>query len=391
MHVYSVLPLWDNLTMELTTMFSIILLFSLNTSAYCHESAYEKYGREINERAAREPELEKSDPQLDHVHSSNGCPHSHSHGVSHGHNYEEFAPERSENYRSSHGDNGHNHNHNGQEPKHMHSHIHSAQRSAPNPHLWTYAVGATLLISVAPCFLLYFVPIQDNSSSNKNWLKVLLAFGSGGLLGDAFLHLIPHAMPALSHSHLHSHAHEGAHSHSHGHTHIGGWVLGGIIAFLMVEKVVRIIRGENGHGHSHGPTHQKKAKDSDDEWDDSRKPTQCFEGDLKSLEKEHQPKMIKVAAYLNLVADFAHNFTDGLAIGASFVAGTTIGFVTMLTVLVHEVPHEIGDFAILVQSGYSKRKALGQSAKYNLYTATSAHPCIVIPILTRKFDPGQKY
>uniref|UniRef100_A0A0K0D625 ZIP family metal transporter n=1 Tax=Angiostrongylus cantonensis TaxID=6313 RepID=A0A0K0D625_ANGCA len=65
-----------------------------------------------------------------------------------------------------------------------------------------------------------------------------------------------------------------------------------------------------------------------------------------------------VAAYLNLVADFAHNFTDGLAIGASFVAGTTVGVVTMMTVLVHEIPHEIGDFAILIQSGYSKRKAM---------------------------------
>lgn len=64
----------------------------------------------------------------------------------------------------------------------------------------------------------------------------------------------------------------------------------------------------------------------------------------------------KVAAYLNMAADIAHNFTDGLAIGASYVAGTTVGFVTMITVLVHEIPHEIGDFAILLQSGFSKKK-----------------------------------
>ncbi|VDK60213.1 unnamed protein product [Gongylonema pulchrum] len=57
-----------------------------------------------------------------------------------------------------------------------------------------------------------------------------------------------------------------------------------------------------------------------------------------------------------MAADFAHNFTDGLAIGASYLAGTTVGVVTMITVLVHEVPHEIGDFAILVQSGFSKNK-----------------------------------
>lgn len=65
---------------------------------------------------------------------------------------------------------------------------------------------------------------------------------------------------------------------------------------------------------------------------------------------------IKVAGFLNLAADCMHNFTDGLAIGASFLVGRSLGFVTTITILLHEVPHEIGDFAILVQSGCSKRK-----------------------------------
>jgi zinc transporter 7 len=63
-----------------------------------------------------------------------------------------------------------------------------------------------------------------------------------------------------------------------------------------------------------------------------------------------------VAGYLNLAADFTHNFTDGLAIGASYLAGRNVGLVTTFTILLHEVPHEIGDFAILIQSGCSKRK-----------------------------------
>ena len=67
---------------------------------------------------------------------------------------------------------------------------------------------------------------------------------------------------------------------------------------------------------------------------------------------------IKVAGYLNLAADFSHNFTDGLAIGASYLAGRSVGVITTITILIHEVPHEIGDFAILVQSGYPKRKAM---------------------------------
>ena len=65
-----------------------------------------------------------------------------------------------------------------------------------------------------------------------------------------------------------------------------------------------------------------------------------------------------MSAYLNLAADFAHNFTDGLAIGASYLAGKGVGLVTTATMLLHEVPHEIGDFAILVQSGFSKKRAM---------------------------------
>ena len=65
-----------------------------------------------------------------------------------------------------------------------------------------------------------------------------------------------------------------------------------------------------------------------------------------------------MSGYLNLAADFTHNFTDGLAIGASYLAGRGVGMVTTLTILFHEVPHEIGDFAILIQSGCTKRRAM---------------------------------
>lgn len=65
---------------------------------------------------------------------------------------------------------------------------------------------------------------------------------------------------------------------------------------------------------------------------------------------------LRVSGYLNLAADLAHNFTDGLAIGASFRGGWGLGILTTMTVLLHEVPHEVGDFAILVQSGCSKKQ-----------------------------------
>ena len=59
-----------------------------------------------------------------------------------------------------------------------------------------------------------------------------------------------------------------------------------------------------------------------------------------------------------MFADTFHNFTDGLAIGASFLAGDGVGKITTLTILLHEVPHEVGDYAILIQSGMKPMKAI---------------------------------
>ena len=61
---------------------------------------------------------------------------------------------------------------------------------------------------------------------------------------------------------------------------------------------------------------------------------------------------------LNLLADLSHNFTDGLAITASFLSSPALGVSTALAVLVHEVPHELGDFAILLQAGFTLQQAL---------------------------------
>ena len=77
---------------------------------------------------------------------------------------------------------------------------------------------------------------------------------------------------------------------------------------------------------------------------------------LETVAKKEEEEDVKVSAYLNLAADCTHNFTDGLAIGASFLVSRNVGLITTLTIFLHEIPHEIGDFAILVQSGCTKRK-----------------------------------
>lgn len=152
--------------------------------------------------------------------------------------------------------------------------------ATPVSSVWMDAIVSTLLISLAPFLLLYIVPL-DGSAEREPLLKILLAFASGGLLGDAFLHLIPHALAPHTHGehddHSHSHSHSHSHDHSHGDGHgghdmsVGLAVLSGILVFLMVEKFVRLVKGD--HGHSHGPSKPapkeektsagKDAKDSD--------------------------------------------------------------------------------------------------------------------------------
>lgn len=173
------------------------------------------------------------------------------------------------------------------------------QFSAPfqsSMELWTYAFISTAIISAAPFFILFCIPLQ-NAKEHESLLKILLSFASGGLLGDAFLHLIPHAIIPHDHPDDHDHGHdhhEHGHSHHghdhdhhghvhdhhghgrdhHGHNHhghdhmrdmiIGLWVLAGIVTFLAVEKFVRLAKGGHGHSHGHvgGAVEDEASKDS---------------------------------------------------------------------------------------------------------------------------------
>ncbi|XP_052868496.1 protein catecholamines up [Anopheles cruzii] len=298
----------------------------------------------------------------------------------------------------------HHHHHHQESNDHghhdQHHHHHHERPAAHNKeprdtfYIWVHSLGSTLLISAAPFFILFAIPL-DNTEEMQPRLKTLLAFASGGLLGDAFLHLIPHAIQPHSHDEGHGHSHSHGHSHGgrtddgehapHGHDmRVGLWVLAGIIVFLAVEKAVRLIKKEGGHGHSHGGGASKpaavqpkpsggsspppspgaaekknKKKDQKSEPATGKSNKEEAKAKGKAVRKESKKEEpIKIAGYLNLAADFTHNFTDGLAIGASYLAGNSIGVVTTVTILLHEVPHEIGDFAILIKSGCSKKKAM---------------------------------
>lgn len=209
---------------------------------------------------------------------------------------------------------------------------------------YAYALLSVTFISLAPVVILLFLQVD------KVHLKKYLALAAGCLLADAFLHLIPesshthhehrhddHHHDHQHHGHHHDHAHEHHHGHDHDHA-VGLKVLSGIMVFFILEKYIYSMDFSAGDSKQKASSAKKKKNDDHQGHD--------HEGHIHA------------SGILNLIADFLHNFTDGLAIGASFIADKKIGLSTTLAIFLHEVPHEIGDYAILVQSGFSKKKAI---------------------------------
>lgn len=202
------------------------------------------------------------------------------------------------------------------------------------------ALGSTAVISLAPVILLLFLPIDNEIN-----LKKSVALAIGCLLGDSFLHMIPH----IAHGHHNHHHHHHHHDHDHDHHHhefdhqlyvvAMSKVLAGIIVFIILEIGVNSM--------SNRDVSSKKGKS------DSDKARKKKNGDL-----QHGHGHIHASGILNLIADFLHNFTDGLAIGASYMSGVKLGLSTTLAIFLHEVPHEISDYVILRRSGCSKTKAI---------------------------------
>lgn len=89
------------------------------------------------------------------------------------------------------------------------------------------------------------------------------------------------------------------------------------------------------------------------------------------------PATIDSSGYLNLIANGFDNFTHGLAIGASFLIGPKVGVLTTFVIIIHEIPHEICDYAILVNSGFSRWEAVKAQSSVSLFgilgTATALY------------------
>jgi zinc and cadmium transporter len=104
-------------------------------------------------------------------------------------------------------------------------------------------------------------------------------------------------------------------------------LLGGLLAFFLLEKFA-ILR----HSHHH-------------------------EGDGHHHAHGHDANEAGKSGWMILIGDSMHNFTDGILIAAAFLADPTLGLLTGLAIIAHEIPQEIGDFIVLLNAGFSKKRA----------------------------------
>lgn len=164
---------------------------------------------------------------------------------------------------------------------------------------YLYAFGSVIIVSLISLVGVFFLALKEETL--KKYVSIFISLAIGALLGDAFIHLIPEALEKFSNTTLASIL-----------------IIAGIIIFLIIEKFL--------HWHHH--------------------------------ENDMETKHIHPVGKLVLWSDGFHNLIDGIVIGVSFMVSIPIGIATTLAVILHEIPQEIGDFAVLIHSGYSKKRAL---------------------------------
>jgi len=184
-------------------------------------------------------------------------------------------------------------------------------------------IGGILSVMFASSFLLL------SEKSRNIAVPHLVSFAIGALLGASLLGLIPHALDPEF----------GVDPHD-----IGLTLLLGLLSFFVLEKLVLWRHCHHDHCDAHDP---------------------------ESVGHNHDNKA-KATGTLILVGDAIHNFVDGILITAAFLTDTHLGIVTALAIAAHEIPQELGDFVILLHSGYSRKKALFFNILSSLGTVVGA-------------------
>lgn len=177
------------------------------------------------------------------------------------------------------------------------------------------------------------------NTTRNSLVPHLVSFATGALLGAAFLGLLPHALESLPSDKYHS---------------LGLSILVGIMTFFVLEKTVLWRHCHNDHCAVHAVSTEEHIHTESCGHDDH--------GDMHSHTPNHmdvtEEQREAASGKMILVGDAVHNFLDGILIAAAFLTDFELGVVTALAVIAHEVPQEIGDVAILLNSGMAKKNVL---------------------------------
>jgi zinc and cadmium transporter len=162
------------------------------------------------------------------------------------------------------------------------------------------------------------------------WIPRLVSFAVGALLAAVFLELLPHALET-----------GGAQG-------VMLTVLIGLLGFFLLEKLVL---WRHSHGHS---VHDEGVDETEHE---------------HALHDGHDHGR---SGLMILIGNCVHNFCDGVVIAAAFVASVTLGITATVAIVAHAVPQQVGDFAVLLHSGYSKQRAFAVNVATGVSTVVGA-------------------
>ncbi|XP_031722441.1 zinc transporter ZIP4 [Anarrhichthys ocellatus] len=248
-----------------------------------------------------------------------------------------------------------------------------------NTEKYVYATIANVVITLTSMFGIVVLLCTSCTSVFQLCIQFCISLAVGSLTGDALLHLIP----MLLGLHVHSDKTDSS-NHSHGahqeetpdYIYKMLVLIGGIYYFYLMETIFSLLAYKDNH-HHHQHHH---AEESEPHHCDHGRVLEMYEHERKQKDKSQsassadlvvdqdnenslsEPKELtreqRLLPYMITISDSIHNFADGLAMGAAFSLSWKSGLATSLAVLCHELPHELGDFAILLNSGVSVRKAL---------------------------------
>lgn len=247
------------------------------------------------------------------------------------------------------------------------------------PDLFTWCVTITAsctvgLTSLSPLILLRFAKDEKLFEKNSRILKYLLSFAVGSLLGDVFLHILPEAWRSVNYHRELTNIQlykttdmKAIPVNQQAYFSLGLLVLLGLVTFHIIEIIFAITADDKRRDELDRTDAKLRCRKSCDNQSVIVKNQLINDDNSLSLSARHPSlskqtmllnnnikKPSKISAYLNLFANAIDNFSHGLAVGASFSAGIKIGLLTTFAIIIHEIPHEIGDFAILIRNGFEK-------------------------------------